>query len=212
LALPPAQDASAAARVGSAPVPGYLSKAVGAAAPRSDAGLLSTSLRESSRLRTPSARVGASGFTAWPGTPGTAAAGGALVGSAPVASGFSLFGSPTTATGRPAAKPAGLGVSKKPAQTKSQVRGAATRFAAPLPPPAAATYPWQHFVLQAASGPAPPRPALFWPAAQAPPLLSAVRQPRRAARPARPAVTPRAPRCRLCRQKGLQRRGLQRRR
>ena len=57
----------------------------------------------------PSARVGASGFTAWPGTPGTAAAGGALVDSAPVASGFSLFGSPTTATGRAAAKPVGLG-------------------------------------------------------------------------------------------------------
>jgi len=85
------------------------SKAVGAAAPRSDAGLLSTSLRESSRLRAPSARVGASGFTAWPGTPGTAAAGGALVGSASVASRFSLFGSPTTATGRAAAKPVGLG-------------------------------------------------------------------------------------------------------
>jgi hypothetical protein len=135
-----AQDATVA-RVGSAPVAGgLLTRAVGVVGAAPPRGELSASLlRESSgRLRTPSARSGASGFTAWPGTPGSAAAaGGALVGSAPLASGFTQYGSPSAVVGRAAAKPAGLGVSKKPALTKSQVRSAAAarRRTQPPPPP-----------------------------------------------------------------------------
>ena len=131
-----AQDATVA-RVGSAPVAGgLLTRAVGVVGAAPPRGELSASLREP-RQRVPSARVGASGFTAWPGTPGSAAAaGGALVGSAPLASGFSLYGgSPSAVVARSAAKPAGLGVSKKPALTKSQVRSAAADRRRPPPPP-----------------------------------------------------------------------------
>lgn len=146
------------ARVGSAPVAGgFLSKAM-CAAPSRDAGsLLSASLRESSRLRTPSVRAG-SGFTAWPGTPGGSTAAPLVdARSAPTASGFSLYGTSPGAGRAPTPKQAGLGVSKKPALTKSQVRGAASHRAAAAVAASAAVISAPPSVALA-SGPAPGSP------------------------------------------------------